>query len=41
MRVLIVAATQAEVEPIMTSLGMQRSDEEENLFVTGHVSVAN
>jgi futalosine hydrolase len=41
MRVLIVAATQAEVEPIMTTLGMQRSDEEENLFVTRHVSVAN
>ena len=41
MRVLIVAATQAEVEPLMTSLGMQRSDEEENLFVTRHVSVAN
>ena len=41
MRVLIVAATQAEVEPLMTSLGMQRSDDEENLFVTRHVSVAN
>jgi futalosine hydrolase len=41
MRVLIVAATPAEVEPLMTSLGMQRSDEEENLFVTRHVSVAN
>ncbi len=41
MRVLIVAATPTEVEPLMTSLGMQRSDEEENLFVTRHVSVAN
>lgn len=41
MRVLIVAATQNEVEPLMTGLGMQKSDEEENLFVTRHVSVAN
>lgn len=41
MRVLIVAATPTEVEPLMTTLGMQRSDEEENLFVTRHVSVAN
>ena len=41
MRVLIVAATPAEVEPLMTALGMQKSDEEENLFVTRHVSVAN
>ena len=41
MRVLIVAATQAEVEPLMTTLGMQRSDEEESLFVTRHISVAN
>ena len=41
MRVLIVAATLAEVEPLMTALGMQKSDEEENLFVTRHVSVAN
>ncbi|GAB2986576.1 futalosine hydrolase [Mucilaginibacter puniceus] len=41
MRVLIVAATPTEVEPLMTTFGMQRSDEEENLFVTRHVSVAN
>ena len=41
MRVLIVAATQAEVEPLMTTLGMQRSNEEESLFVTRHISVAN
>ena len=41
MRVLIVAATLPEVEPLMTALGMQKSDEEENLFVTRHTSVAN
>jgi nucleoside phosphorylase len=41
MRILIVAATQPEVDPLMQSLGMQKSDEEENLFVTRHTSVAN
>jgi futalosine hydrolase len=41
MRILIVAATQPEVQPLMDSLGMQKSDEEENLFVTRHTSVAN
>jgi futalosine hydrolase len=41
MRVLFVAATQAEVEPLITALGMQRSGEEENLFVTRHISLAN
>jgi futalosine hydrolase len=41
MRILIVAATQPEVQPLMDSLGMQRSDEDEDLFVTRHTSVAN
>ncbi|MCC8425631.1 futalosine hydrolase [Mucilaginibacter sp. UR6-11] len=41
MRILIVAATQPEVDPLMQTLGMQKSDEEENLFVTRHPSVAN
>ncbi|MES2428750.1 MAG: futalosine hydrolase [Bacteroidota bacterium] len=41
MRILIVAATQPEVQPLMDSLGMQKSDEDENLFVTRHTSVAN
>jgi futalosine hydrolase len=41
MRILIVAATQPEVEPLMEALGMQRSAEADNLFVTRHASVAN
>jgi len=41
MRILIVAATQPEVQPLMDALGMQKSDEEDNLFVPRHASVAN
>jgi futalosine hydrolase len=41
MRILIVAATQGEVQPLMDALGMQRLDEGENLFVPRHISVAN
>ncbi|MDB5031831.1 futalosine hydrolase [Mucilaginibacter sp.] len=41
MRILIVAATQPEVEPLMEALSMQKSDEGENLFITRHTSVAN
>jgi futalosine hydrolase len=41
MRILIVAATQGEVQPLMDSLGMQKSDEADNLFVPRHISVAN
>lgn len=41
MRTLIVVATQPEVEPLMQALGMQKSDEAENLFVPRHASVAN
>jgi futalosine hydrolase len=41
MRILIVAATQGEVQPLMDALGMQKSDEAENLFVPRHISVAN
>jgi futalosine hydrolase len=41
MRILIVAATLPEVEPLMTALGMQKSDEADNLYVTRHISVAN
>jgi len=41
MRLLIVAATQAEVEPLMEALGMQKSTEADNLYVTRHISVAN
>ncbi len=41
MRILIVAATRPEVEPLMEALSMQKSGDEENLFVTRHASVAN
>src|ERR1700709_1086980 len=41
MRILIVAATQPEVQPLMDALGIQKSDEEDNLFVPRHASVAN
>lgn len=41
MRILIVVATQPEVEPLMQGLGMQRSDEADNLFMPRHTSVAN
>jgi futalosine hydrolase len=41
MRILIVAATQPEVDPLMQALGMQKSDEGENLFAPRHTSVAN
>ncbi|WP_246230036.1 nucleoside phosphorylase-I family protein [Mucilaginibacter humi] len=41
MRILIVAATQGEVQPLMDALGMQKSDEADNLFVPRHISVAN
>jgi futalosine hydrolase len=41
MRILIVAATQGEVQPLMDALGMQTSDEAANLFVPRHTSVAN
>ena len=41
MRVLIVAATQPEVDPLMQALGMQKSDEGDNIYVTRHISVAN
>ena len=41
MRVLIVAATKPEVEPLMEALGMQISDEGDNIYVTRHISVAN
>ncbi len=41
MRILIVAATLPEVEPLITALGMQKSSEADNLYVTRHISVAN
>ena len=41
MRLLIVAATLPEVEPLMEALGMQKSAEADNLYVTRHISVAN
>jgi futalosine hydrolase len=41
MRILIVAATQGEVQPLMDALGMQKSEEAENLFAPRHISVAN
>lgn len=41
MRILIVVATQGEVQPLMDALGMRQSDEAENLFVPRHISVAN
>lgn len=41
MRILIVAATQGEVQPLMDALGMQKSVEADNLFVPRHISVAN
>ncbi|MDB5115269.1 MAG: mqnB [Mucilaginibacter sp.] len=41
MRILIVAATQCEVQQLMDALGMQKSDEADNLFVPRHISVAN
>lgn len=41
MRILIVAATQGEVQPLMDALGMQKSAEGDNLFVPRHISVAN
>jgi futalosine hydrolase len=41
MRILIVAATQPEVDPLMQALGMQKSEEADNLYVPRHISVAN
>jgi futalosine hydrolase len=41
MRILIVAATQPEVEPLMEALGMHRDENEPNLFNTRHASIAN
>src|SRR6201996_1413903 len=41
MRILVVAATQPEVQPLMDAFNMQRSADEANLFVTRHTSVAN
>jgi futalosine hydrolase len=41
MRILIVAATQPEVEPLMEALGMYRDEDELNLFNTRHASIAN
>lgn len=41
MRILIVVATQPEVEPLMQALSMQKSDEADNLFMPRHTSVAN
>ncbi len=41
MRILVVAATQPEVEPLMEALHMQKSEDEPNLFVTRHASIAN
>jgi len=40
MRILIVAATQPEVEPLIEALGLQIKDEP-NLFLPRHASVAN
>jgi futalosine hydrolase len=40
MRILIVAATQPEVEPLIQSLGLQVKDEPD-LFLPRHASVAN
>ncbi len=40
MRILIVAATQPEVEPLIQSLGLQIKDEPD-LFLPRHASVAN
>ncbi len=41
MRILIVVATQDEVQPLIDALGMQKSSEADNLFVPRHISVAN
>jgi len=41
MRILIVAATQPEVEPLMETLGMNKDEDEANLFTTRHASIAN
>ena len=41
MRILIVAATQPEVDPLMETLGMHKDEDEANLYVTRHASVAN
>lgn len=41
MRILIVVATQPEVDPLMQTFGMQKSDEADNLFTPRHTSVAN
>jgi futalosine hydrolase len=41
MRILVVAATQPEVQPFMDAFNMQKSEDEANLFVTRHTSVAN
>ncbi|HTH83067.1 MAG TPA: futalosine hydrolase [Mucilaginibacter sp.] len=41
MRILIVAATQPEVEPLMEALGMHGDEDEPNLFNTRHASIAN
>jgi futalosine hydrolase len=41
MRILIVAATLPEVEPLIEALGMQKNQDEANLFTTRHASIAN
>lgn len=41
MRILIVAATQPEVEPLIEALSMQRSGDEADLFTARHTSIAN
>jgi len=41
MRILIVAATLPEVEPLIAALAMYKDEDEANLFTTRHASIAN
>jgi futalosine hydrolase len=41
MRILVVAATLPEVEPLIQAMNMQKSGDEPNLFTTRHASIAN
>jgi len=41
MRILIVAATLPEVEPLIAALAMHKDEDEANLFTTRHASIAN
>src|SRR3978361_1484165 len=41
MRILLVAATLPEVTPLIEALSLQQSEDEPNLYMARHASVAN